>query len=258
MLIIEAPIGRLGQKCAIHAKKNGYLGQKSFFCLGIAIFVNRTYHQYTRGYNFPIWTDPKKFPFRRYGSFWAILGQKPVKKKKSAKRLTFIMGTFLFAELCLVVARAWLESKLSWIKNKETRPWGLRSMWWNLAKIILTPFPQPQIAAKQSLDGLEKPKNIHFHFFEKFPHDHVNSVSFYHTLSLYWEDITKPWKIQLWNGRKISTSRIKLIWKRNTTATNATTRLLRPAAWNGTSWFIVVRSHWRAHNANILAQQLTT
>ena len=58
-------------------------------------------------------------------------------------------------------------------------------MWWNLAKIILTPFPQPQIAAKQSLDGLEKPKNIHFHFFDKFPHDHVNSVSFYHTLSRY-------------------------------------------------------------------------
>ena len=122
MLIIEAPIGRLGQKCAIHAKKNGYLGQKSFFCLGIAIFVNRTYHQYTRGYNFPIWTDPKNFrlgSMGHFGRFWAKIRKK---KKKSAKRLTFIKGTFLFAQLCLVVARAWLESKLSWIKNKETRP----------------------------------------------------------------------------------------------------------------------------------------
>jgi len=25
-----------------------------------AIFVNRAYHKYTRGYNFPIWTIPKK------------------------------------------------------------------------------------------------------------------------------------------------------------------------------------------------------
>ena len=157
-------------------------------------------------------------------------------------------------------------------------------MWWNLAKIILTPFPQPQIAAKQSLDGLEKPKNIHFHFFEKFPHDHVNSVSFYHTLSRYWEDITKSWKIKLFNWQKISTPRIKLIWKRNTTATNATTqplrpatssatfsriqvrklsnghsattRPLRPATWKRTSWFTAVRSLSRAHSANILAHKL--
>ena len=129
-------------------------------------------------------------------------------------------------------------------------------MWWNLAKIILTPFPQPQIAAKQSLDGPEMPKNIHFHFFEKCPHDHVNSVSFYHTLSRYWEDITKSWKIKLFNWQKISTSRIKPIWKRNTTATNATTQPLRPATWKGTSWFIVVRSLSRAHSASILVQKL--
>ena len=41
--------------------KTWIFGAKSqFFCLGIAIFVIRAYHQYTQGYNFPIQTTPKK------------------------------------------------------------------------------------------------------------------------------------------------------------------------------------------------------
>ena len=36
-------------------------GQKSIFCLVIAIFVDGTNDHYTRGYNFPIGTTPKKF-----------------------------------------------------------------------------------------------------------------------------------------------------------------------------------------------------
>merc|ERR1712147_320828 len=45
-------------------------GQKSIFCLVIAIFVDRTNDHYTRGYNFPIGTTPKKFRFPSYGSFF--------------------------------------------------------------------------------------------------------------------------------------------------------------------------------------------
>ena len=36
----------------------------------IAIFVNRAYHQYAQGYNFPNRTTPKKFPFPSYRSFF--------------------------------------------------------------------------------------------------------------------------------------------------------------------------------------------
>ena len=47
------------------------LGQKSIFCFGFAIFVNREYHQYTRGYNFPILTTPNKFSVSElYVIFW--------------------------------------------------------------------------------------------------------------------------------------------------------------------------------------------
>ena len=96
-----------------------------------------------------------------------------------------------------------------------------------------------------------------------------------HSLSLFWKipswpckfcqffftpcrdtHITKSWTIKLFDWQKISTSRIKLIWKRNTTATNATTQPLRPATWKGTSWFIVVRSLSRAHSASILVEKL--
>ena len=51
-------------------------GQGSIFCLVIAIFVDATYDHYTRGYNFPIRTTPKKnFRFRARGHF---LGLTPV------------------------------------------------------------------------------------------------------------------------------------------------------------------------------------
>ena len=104
-------------------KKKCVFGAKSHFFVWESRFMSTGHITSTPGaITFPFGPTQRKIPFRRYGSFWAILGQKPVKKKKSAKSLTFIMGTFLFAELCLVVARAWLESKLSWIKNKETRP----------------------------------------------------------------------------------------------------------------------------------------
>ena len=66
----EAPIGRYGRKCAILTWKFGYLGPKvNFFCMAIAILVNMAYHQYTKGYNFPIGTTPIKFPIPSYGSF---------------------------------------------------------------------------------------------------------------------------------------------------------------------------------------------
>ena len=48
-------------------------GQKSIFCLVIAIFVDGTNDHYTRGYNFPIGSTPKKFPFPSYGSFLGLI-----------------------------------------------------------------------------------------------------------------------------------------------------------------------------------------
>ena len=43
----------------------------SIFCFGITIFVNRAYHQYTRGYNFPIQTTPPKNSVSKLGViFW--------------------------------------------------------------------------------------------------------------------------------------------------------------------------------------------
>ena len=46
-------------------------GQKSIFCLVIAIFVDGTNDHYTRGYNFPIGTTPKKNSVSELGViFW--------------------------------------------------------------------------------------------------------------------------------------------------------------------------------------------
>ena len=46
-------------------------GQKSFFCLVIAIFVDGTNDHYTRSYNFPIGTTPKKIFVSEVGViFW--------------------------------------------------------------------------------------------------------------------------------------------------------------------------------------------
>ena len=54
---------------------------KSQFLMEIAIFVKRAYHQYARGYNFPIQTTPKKYSvselwviFRGSSLFLAVLG----------------------------------------------------------------------------------------------------------------------------------------------------------------------------------------
>ena len=46
-------------------------GKKSIFCIVIAIFVDGAYHQYTRGYNFPIGTTPNKISVSELGViFW--------------------------------------------------------------------------------------------------------------------------------------------------------------------------------------------
>ena len=50
----------LGKKCALTPKYLEILGQKSIFHFVIAIFVNRAYQQYTRGYKFPTGTTLKK------------------------------------------------------------------------------------------------------------------------------------------------------------------------------------------------------
>ena len=62
-------------------------GQKSIFCLVIAIFVDGTNDHYTRGYNFPIRTTPKKFSVSELGViFWgsplflAVFGHSHVRR----------------------------------------------------------------------------------------------------------------------------------------------------------------------------------
>ena len=52
---------QIGQKCAILTQKFWIFGAKSlFFCMVIAIFVNRAYHKNTRGYNFSNQTTPQR------------------------------------------------------------------------------------------------------------------------------------------------------------------------------------------------------
>merc|ERR1711952_182170 len=64
------PIGRQGRKCAFFTPKFGYLGPKVNFCFVIAIFVDGTNDHYTRGYNFPIGTTPKKISVVLLGHFF--------------------------------------------------------------------------------------------------------------------------------------------------------------------------------------------
>ena len=51
-------------------------GQKSIFCIVIVIFVNGANDHYTRGYNFPIGTTPKKNSVSELGGHF--LGLTPV------------------------------------------------------------------------------------------------------------------------------------------------------------------------------------
>ena len=52
-----------GENVLFWPKKLDIWGQKSIFCIVIAIFVNGANNHYTRGYNFPIGTTPKKILF---------------------------------------------------------------------------------------------------------------------------------------------------------------------------------------------------
>ena len=68
-------------------------GQKSIFCLVIAIFVDGTNDHYTRGYNFPIGTTPKKISVSELGViFWgsplflAVFGHSHFRAKKNQKK----------------------------------------------------------------------------------------------------------------------------------------------------------------------------
>ena len=74
MLIIEAPIGRLGQKCAIHAKK-WVFGAKSQFFVWESRFLSTGHITSTPGaIAFPIGPTQKNFMLGgmgHFGRFWA-------------------------------------------------------------------------------------------------------------------------------------------------------------------------------------------
>ena len=70
-LIGEAPLGLQGKNVLFWPQNLDIWGQKSIFCLVIAIFVDGTNDHYTRGSNFPIGTTPKKFSVSELGViFW--------------------------------------------------------------------------------------------------------------------------------------------------------------------------------------------
>ena len=61
----------LGAKMCFFYPKFGYLGPKVNILFSDRNFVDGTNDHYTRGYNFPIGTTPKKFPFTELGViFW--------------------------------------------------------------------------------------------------------------------------------------------------------------------------------------------
>ena len=65
----------LGTKMCIFCPQSlDIWGQKSILCFGISIFVNKGYHQYTQGYNFPILTIPKK---NSISELWVIFRGSP-------------------------------------------------------------------------------------------------------------------------------------------------------------------------------------
>ena len=70
-----------GENVLFGPKKLDIWAKKSIFCIMIAIFVNGANNHYTRGYNFPIETTPKKNSVSELGViFWgsplflAVLG----------------------------------------------------------------------------------------------------------------------------------------------------------------------------------------
>ena len=60
-----------GENVLFSPKKLDIWGKKSIFCIVITIFVNGANNHYTRGYNFPIGTTPKKISISELGViFW--------------------------------------------------------------------------------------------------------------------------------------------------------------------------------------------
>ena len=78
---VRLQLAARGKNVLFWPKNLDIWGKKSIFCMVIAIFVNRAYHKYTRGYNFPIRTTQKKISiselgviFRGSPLFLALLG----------------------------------------------------------------------------------------------------------------------------------------------------------------------------------------
>ena len=57
---VRLQLAARGENVLFWPKNLDIWGKKVIFFMAIAIFVNRAYHKYTWGYNFPIRTTPKK------------------------------------------------------------------------------------------------------------------------------------------------------------------------------------------------------
>ena len=87
-------------------------GQKSIFCLVIAIFVDGPNDHYTWGYNFPIGTTPKKFCFWDRSQYFRL---GPFLKN----RMTILTQDFNVFNLSMVIVE---YRVLFWQKLTEKRP----------------------------------------------------------------------------------------------------------------------------------------
>ena len=79
--LVRLQLAARGENVLFWPKNLDIWGQKSIFCIVIAIFVNGAYNHYTRGNSFPIRTTPKKNSvseqwviFRDSPQFLALLG----------------------------------------------------------------------------------------------------------------------------------------------------------------------------------------
>ena len=120
-------------------------GQKSFFCMVIAIFVNWAYHQYARGYNFPIQTTPKRISISK---LWVVFRGTPLFLAVSGHSdFTIIVSTLILdrRQRNLVEpsrpSKKWprVTTSLVWAGITEQRPF-LRSAekWFSVQKCLLS------------------------------------------------------------------------------------------------------------------------
>ena len=90
--------------------------EKSIFCIVIRIFVDSAYHQYTRGYNFPIRTTPKKISI---SELWVIFQGSPLFLTVSVLCHFTIISTLNFGPFSMKLGgNVWATKKMTQNDNR--------------------------------------------------------------------------------------------------------------------------------------------